>query len=324
MNGLDAMKVRANYLGYDSADTRLVSGKLRSFHSALKNSYQAEWITLNKGTEKEARWRCLINPSRLTEQFDKKVLSIDYDSGIREGDVFYWDRTGRYWMVSLQQHTEEAYFRGSIARADYELDVNGRKYHAFINMPDVSTTEWKVKHNIAWNNLNYKLAISVKKDSVTMEYFTRHRIIKIKNSYPEVDAEGNETGVEIEEEHRWKVVATDKFDQERIITVYLEEYYDNEMEDKMQQIEEDVVDEETLEPYIEGNNICYPYDTGLTYSIVNSSEGSFSVDSNKVKILSADDKTCKLEILGGKAFVFNLIYTVNETTIKKEIHVEPF
>ena len=56
----------------------------------------------------------------------------------------------------------------------------------------------------------------------------------------------------------------------------------------------------------------------------NAIRGSFSVDSNKVKILSADDKTCKLEILGGKAFVFNLIYTVNETTIKKEIHVEPF
>ena len=40
------------------------TGKYKSFISALKNSYQAEWITLGKGTEKEARWRC-VRPNRL-------------------------------------------------------------------------------------------------------------------------------------------------------------------------------------------------------------------------------------------------------------------
>ena len=63
-----------------NADGRNVKGKLRSFHSALLNSYQAEWITFN-----DKRYRCLINPSRLTENFDKKVLSIDFDAGIKEG-----------------------------------------------------------------------------------------------------------------------------------------------------------------------------------------------------------------------------------------------
>jgi hypothetical protein len=71
MSGLDRMKTRVNYLGYDTADDRNVSGKYKSFQAALKNSYQAEYITLNKDTDKEVRWRCLINPSRLTEQFDK-------------------------------------------------------------------------------------------------------------------------------------------------------------------------------------------------------------------------------------------------------------
>ena len=76
----------------------------KSFHAALHDSYQAEWITLHKETDREERWRCLINPSRLTEEFDKKVISIDYESGLKEGDVFYWDRTERYWQVDLQQH----------------------------------------------------------------------------------------------------------------------------------------------------------------------------------------------------------------------------
>jgi len=89
MSGRELMLKRVNYEGYDVADGRNVSGKYKSFKSALKNSYQAEWITLNKGTDSEARWRCLINPSRLTEEFDKKVISIDFDSGIDEGTVFW-------------------------------------------------------------------------------------------------------------------------------------------------------------------------------------------------------------------------------------------
>ena len=40
-----------------------------------------------KGSENEQRQRCLINPSRLTEQFDKKVISIDFESGVEEGTV---------------------------------------------------------------------------------------------------------------------------------------------------------------------------------------------------------------------------------------------
>ena len=89
MSGLDQMKKRVEYLGYDSADDRNVGGKYKSFQAVLKNSYQAEWITLDKDTENERKWRCLINPSRLTEQFDKKVISIDFESGMEEGTVFY-------------------------------------------------------------------------------------------------------------------------------------------------------------------------------------------------------------------------------------------
>ena len=185
MSGLDKMKKRVEYLGYDIADDRNVGGKYKSFQAVLKNSYQAEWITLDKDTDKERKWRCLINPSRLTEQFDKKVISIDFESGVQEGTVFWWDRTEKHWMINLQQHTEEAYFRGIITRADYELDLDGKTYWAIVRGPVESTTEWQQKHNITWNNLNYSLVLQVAKNSQTVEYFTRHKVTKVKLLFEE-------------------------------------------------------------------------------------------------------------------------------------------
>ena len=45
MSGLNNMLKRAGYTGYDRADGRNVGAKYKSFLAALKNSYQAEWIT---------------------------------------------------------------------------------------------------------------------------------------------------------------------------------------------------------------------------------------------------------------------------------------
>jgi hypothetical protein len=40
-SGLERMKTRVQYTGYDAADGRNVSGKYKSFQAALQNSYQA-------------------------------------------------------------------------------------------------------------------------------------------------------------------------------------------------------------------------------------------------------------------------------------------
>ena len=318
MSGLDLMKARVGYLGYDTADGRNVSGKYKSFHAALKDSYQAEWITLNKGTDKEARWRCLINPSRLTEQFDKKVISIDFDSGVQEGTVFYWDRTEKYWMINLQQHTEEAYFRGIITRADYEIDIDGKTYRAILRGPEETTADWRTKHQISWNNLNYSLVLQVAKNSQTVNYFTRHQVVKVKLTYPDVD-----TGEDIEEYHNWKVVATDKYSSDFLIDVYLDEWNDNAMEDAEIDPTPDKPDPE--QPHIEGSRLVYGYDTNLSYSIVGLTSGKWTVNSNKVKINSMTETQCVLEILTGKPNKFILTYTSNDgTVVEQEITIQSF
>lgn len=318
MSGLDRMNKRAGYLGYDAADGRNVTGKYKSFQAALRSSYQAEWITLDKGLPAERRWRCLINPSRLTENFDKKVLSIDFDSGVQEGTVFWWDRTEKYWMIDLQQHTEEAYFRGIITRADYEIDIDGKTYWAIARGPVETTTDWKDKHQIYWNDLNYSLVLKVAKNSQTVNFFTRHQVVKIKLTYPDV-----ETGETIEEFHNWKVVATDKYSSDFLIEVYLDEWNDNPMEDA--EIDPIPPKPDPEQPHIDGPRLVYGFDTDLSYSIVGLTSGKWVVNSNKVKINSTTTTSCVLEILTGKPTKFILTYQGDDgTVVEQEIVVQSF
>ena len=82
---LDTMKKRMVFDGGDTSDGRNVRGKYLSFKSALNNSYQAEWITFN-----DKKWRCLINPDKITNDYDQKEISIDFKAEMKNGDVFYW------------------------------------------------------------------------------------------------------------------------------------------------------------------------------------------------------------------------------------------
>ena len=312
MSGIDNRRIRLQHAGGD-ADGRNVEGKLRSFHSALKNSYQAEWITY-----KDTKYRCLINPSRLTENFDKKVLSIDFDSGIDEGSVFYWDRTGQYWIVNLRQHTEEAYFRGDIHRCEFAVEIDGNTYWTSLRGPSEESADWNTKHNLSFNGLNYTMAIQITKDSRTMNYFDRFKVIKLKNTYPDV-----ETGEIIEEEHRWQVVATDKWSNNGVIDVYLNEYADNAMEDAA--VQPEIVEPDMEQPYIDGPQFVEIYQSLVEYSIKNASNGKFVVNSSKVEIENSDENSCVLNITTGKSGKFEIIYQrENEDDIVLTVTIQSF
>ena len=319
MSGLDLMRKRLGYLGCNTRDGHNVTGKYKSFLGALKDSYQAENITLDKGTENERPWRCLINASRLTENFDKKVLSIDFASGVKEGTVFWWDRTKRYWMVSLQQHTEEAYFRGLISRADYKLVIDDNVYWAVVRGPIETETDWQTKHSISFNKLNYSLVLQIQKNSQTVDYFTRHKVTKISLAYPDVN-----TGELIEEEHNWKIVATDKYSSESIIEVYLDEWNDNSMEDA--EIDPTPPKPDTSQPYIDGPRLVYGFDTNISYSIVGLTSGEWTVNSNKVKINLTTETSCIIDILTGKPtkFILTFVDNKNGKKVEQEIVVQSF
>lgn len=327
MTSLDRMKFRLSYTGYENHDNTIVKAKYDSFQSALKRSYQAEWITLNKDQANEKKWRCLINPSRLTEEFDKKVISIDYDSGVKEGTIFFWDRTNEYWIINLQQHSEEAYFRGLITRCNYEIDVDGTKYWATVRGPEETSTQWRQAHRTTWNDLNYSLVLEVTKDSKTVKYFTRHKVIKVKMYYPDA-----ETGEILEQEDNWKVVATDKYSSDNLIEVYVDEWYNNEAED-IKNAEDEAAEArskeeyelDTMQPHIEGPRTVNIFDTDISYAIVGYDKGEWSVSSKKVNIKSFDDKSCVLDIMLSKAGRFILTFTaIDGTKVNEEIYVNSF
>ena len=291
MRGLDMMKTRIGFLG-EGADERLVEGKLRSMHAALENSYQAEWVIFNKGTSHERKFKALINPDKLKDDYDKKIISIDFEAGAKIGDVFYWERTNTYWMITLQHYEEEAYFRGSIQRCDYQLDINGHKYWIYLRGPVETTIQWRQKHQLNFNDLNYSLIMYIVKNKETVNFLKRHQIVTFDN-------------------HRWKVVATDIYSNSGYMQVYLDEYFDNDLEPIQNIIDleesEIIIDREG--PYIEGPTEVNVYDRKVSFLIKNAEAGEFVVNSNKVKIDKMDSSLCRLNILAEKGN-FDIFYQV--------------
>jgi len=299
MPGLKGMKKRmAFYHGWNS-DGRNVDGKWRSFNSALDNSYQAEWITF-----KHRKMRCLINPDKLKPDYDQKEISIDYRSGMKAGDVFYWNRTRKHWIVYMQHYEEEAYFRATIRECDYMIEVDGKPYWIYLRGPVETALIWRQKHQIEMNELNYSLMFYISKDEKTTEFFERLKVVKFDG-------------------HNWRVAATDKYSQDGLIEVYLEEYFDNAIEDmNVADIKTYEEEQAKLPKMIDGPTIVRPYDTGIQYSVKSDTAGEFVVSNSKVKIDQTDYNTCVVDILTGKSGSFTLSYLVGDESIDLDVQIK--
>lgn len=286
MSGLDTMKKRMVFDGGDTSDGRIVRGKYLSFKSALNNSYQAEWIIFD-----DKRYRCLINPDKQTEEYDQKEISIDYEVGLKCGDVFYWERTDTHWIVYLQALEEEAYFRARIRQCNYKIN----DWWVYLRGPMETSLIWNQKHEIMLNEMNYTILMYVPKTEESLEYFSRFQILKFDG-------------------HNWRVAATDKYSQDGIIEVYLEEYFDNKMEDQM--VIPEIIEPDISQAYINGSSIVSAYDTNISYTIENcSSKGKFVINSKKVKIVEQTELSLVLDIITGKAGEFNLQYVADDKVV---------
>lgn len=296
MSGLDRMKKRMLYEGggLPTSDGRYVETKLKSFKVALKNSYQAEDITFNN-----KQYRCLITEDKVKENYDLKILSIDWSAGITCGDTFYWNRTDTNWLVCLQHLTEESYFRAEIRRCDYKLG----KYWVYVRGPVETTIQWEQKHQIEFNRLNYSLLVYITKNEETENLFKRFSIIKFDG-------------------HRWRVAATDKYSQKGIIEAYLEEYFDNTPEDEAMVVPE-IKEQTNGEPFINGKQFVFIYEKNIVYTVDGLEGGHFEVASAKVKIKEQTDTSCTLDILSGRGGEFDLKYIINnEEKVKLKITIK--
>ena len=295
--------------------------KLRTLQKALFNSYQSETAVLADGRE----FRCLINPSKLKVDYDEKIISIPFQDiclnapiigkraegvqniNMKAGDIFQWKENGTYWIVYLQRLEERAYFRATIKRCQYEIDVNGKKYKVYVRGPVESTIDWQTKKGIYWNNLNYTLVLTITKTEETEEFF--HRFTKIKfNGKP------------------WEVQAIDNISTEGVIDVYLKEHYSNEIEDAYLEEQKEKIPEvippTDNEIFIEGDSVVYPFDV-KEYTIKNASDGKWILEGNKARILSQTEGKVVIEITSGRSGAISLLYRrENEDDIVLPITIE--
>ena len=130
MSNFEMMRKRLEWQGGIAQEDRMIKDKWRTLLRVLKYSYQACDIALaqaqqeilDEGLEPEYPIvRALINPDKNKQDYDDKILSVDYIHQFKPGDVFEWKNTGTHWIIYLQQLTEDAYFRGEIRRCRYKI-----------------------------------------------------------------------------------------------------------------------------------------------------------------------------------------------------------
>jgi hypothetical protein len=296
----DTLNIRLNYMGGKKADDRMANDKLRTLKKALLYSYQAETAILEDGRE----FRCLINPDKLKNDYDNKIISIPfYDiclnkeftgepTSIAEepidmkvGDVFLWKETETYWLVYLSYKEESAYFRAEIRQCSSVITIGDKDYRAYVRGPVETKIKWNVK-DVAWNSLNYSKVAYIKEDEETSS-LARHDVVLVDGLPFEVQAVNKDTA------------------SDGIMIVYLAEDYQNSIEDELEEVEEPTVE---IVSEITGSTEVYPFDMH-TYNI-NLNGGTWSVgDSKKARIIEQTDSTVSIEFITGRSGQVDIIYT---------------
>ena len=221
IEGVEHQAARLRQMGGNRQQERMIRDKRRSLDHALWNSYQAAEIIKVGATDRKPA-RALINPNKLKQDYDDKIISIGYEYNLTSGDVFEWLGTGTHWLVYLQDLTELAYFRGDIRKCSYEIaweDEDGviHKTYAAIRGPVETKINFIQKHGISVDTPNHSLSILMPKNEASVNYFKRYSKFYLQN-----------------DNTCWRVEATDDISTPGILEVVAVEYYANETEDDIE------------------------------------------------------------------------------------------
>ena len=219
--------------GYPQQD-RMIQDKRRSLDKATLYSYQGALIKKQlydfqpamDGVREEDPIRALINPNKLKQDYDDKIISVGFEHGFKTGDVFEWCNTGTYWLIYLQDLTELAYFRGDIRKCSYEIewdDENGRwRTYIALRGPVETKIDYIQKHGISVDNPNHSLHILMPKTTASLKRFKRYSKFYLQDL------------TEGEDNICWRVEAIDSFSTPGILEITAVEYYANEHEDDVE------------------------------------------------------------------------------------------
>ena len=318
MLGLSNLKKRLQYLGGGSQEARMNKDKLKTLKKALLYSYQAATAKLSDDRE----FRCLMNPNKLSVDYDEKILSIPFEDiclnsekigtttegivpiGVKVGDVFEWKENGTHWIITLKKDEETAYFRGICRKCRFQIEINGQFYWVYIRGPVEKVINWAEQNGNYYNKLNYSLIMYITKDSNTEEFFKRFKVIKIKGQ-------------------PWEVQATDSISSDGIIEVALKETFTNSIEDSLPKIEITDIDNTEI-PFIKGEGRVKPYDNMIyTAENVNEIKGNWYLSNGKATFRSEPTNTSSVEIaiVTGRSGKVTLSFVSDNISLNKDIEI---
>ena len=164
-----------------------------------------------------------MNPNKLKQDYDDKVISIGFEHKFNCGDVFEWCNTGTYWLIYLQDLDELAYFRGDVRRCTYQIPFMMDDELNVVYVANRGPVETKIdyiqKHTTSVDNPNYSLNLLIPKNEKTLKFFKRYQKFYI---WPE-DGSVYDTC--------WRVEAVNNISMTGVIEVNAVEYYANEFTD---------------------------------------------------------------------------------------------
>lgn len=302
IQGVNNQFVRLNHQGGNLQQNRMIKDKRRSLDRALVYSYQGADVRKIDSTSDDYV-RALINPNKLKQDYDDKIISVGYEHHFECGDIFEWKGTETYWLIYLQDLTELAYFRGDIRKCSHQInweDENGKhSTYAAIRGPVETKINYIQKHGISVDTPNYSLNILLPKTADTLSYFQRYNKFYLADDELKVC---------------WRIEAIDWLSMPGILEINAVEYYTNEFEDNL---EDGTVGTLKTEPINPNNSFIEDTIVGETfikpkreyeYEYIGNLVGKWSVKENYPVELIQDGKKVKLRWLNTYSGQFDLIY----------------
>ena len=313
IQGVNNQFVRLNHQGGNLQQNRMIKDKRRSLDRALVYSYQGADVRKIDSTSDDYV-RALINPNKLKQDYDDKIISVGYEHHFECGDIFEWKGTETYWLIYLQDLTELAYFKGDIRKCSHQInweDENGKhSTYAAIRGPVETKINYIQKHGISVDTPNYSLNILLPKTADTLSYFQRYNKFYLADDELKVC---------------WRIEAIDWLSMPGILEINAVEYYANEFEDNL---EDGTVGTLKTEPINPNNNFVEDTIVGETfikpkreyeYEYIGNLVGKWSIKENYPIELIQDGKKVKLRWLNTYSGQFDLIYA---NCFKKTIVVQ--
>ena len=302
IQGVNNQFVRLNHQGGNLQQNRMIKDKRRSLDRALVYSYQGADVRKIDSTSDDYV-RALINPNKLKQDYDDKIISVGYEHHFECGDIFEWKGTETYWLIYLQDLTELAYFRGDIRKCSHQInweDENGKhSTYAAIRGPVETKINYIQKHGISVDTPNYSLNILLPKTADTLSYFQRYNKFYLADDELKVC---------------WRIEAIDWLSMPGILEINAVEYYANEFEDNL---EDGTVGTLKTEPINPNNSFIEDTIVGETfikpkreyeYEYIGNLVGKWSIKENYPIELIQDGKKVKLRWLNTYSGQFDLIY----------------